>query len=127
MSKPSASQSRAPLKAAVCESDATPRTKLDFVNGITTTLLVNFGFRRNTAIPIGMAEYRLKSGRIPPKSEWLAAMMWLAELISHVTCNRFQSLNSVTYAKQDSTLAIFSLTLVLTQDYKQNVVFIIVK
>jgi len=25
-------------------------------------------------IPIGMAEYFLKIGRIPPKSEWLAAM-----------------------------------------------------
>jgi len=31
-------------------------------------------FWRNTVIPIGMAEYCLKIGRIPPKSEWLAAM-----------------------------------------------------
>jgi len=72
--KPSASQSRAPLQAAACESDAMPCTKVDLVHGVTTTRFVNFEFRRNTAIPIGIAEYCLKSGRIPPKSEWLAAM-----------------------------------------------------
>ena len=33
-----------------------------------------FKFWRNLVIPIGMAKYCVKSGRIPPKSEWLAAM-----------------------------------------------------
>jgi len=41
-SKPSASQSRAPLQAAVCESEATPCTKVDLVHGVTTTRFVNF-------------------------------------------------------------------------------------
>jgi len=51
-SKPSASQPRAPLQAAVCESDATPCTKVDLVHGVTTTRFVNFEIRRNTAILI---------------------------------------------------------------------------
>jgi len=44
--KSSASQSRAPLHSAICESGATPCTKVDLVHGVTTTLFVNF---RNSA------------------------------------------------------------------------------
>jgi len=36
--KPSASQSQAPLQAAVCESDVTPCPKVDLVHGNTTAL-----------------------------------------------------------------------------------------
>jgi len=51
------------------------RKKVDLVHGVNLTLVLNFRIRWNTVIPIGMAEYCLKSGRIPPKSEWLAAML----------------------------------------------------
>jgi len=62
------------IRQANHESDATPCTKVDLVHGFTTTRFVNFEFQRNTAIPIRIAEYCLKSGRSSPKSEWLAAM-----------------------------------------------------
>src|SRR6218665_445887 len=53
-------------------ADTTPCTRVVLVHGISVTEI--FKFWRNLAIPIGMAEYCVKSGRIPPKSEWLAAM-----------------------------------------------------
>src|SRR6218665_3678946 len=49
-------------------ADATPCTR------VVLALPNFFKFWRNLVIPIGMAEYCVKSGRIPPKSEWLAAM-----------------------------------------------------
>src|SRR6218665_892595 len=42
------------------------------VHGISVTEF--FKFWRNLVIPIEMGEYCVKSGRTPPKSEWLAAM-----------------------------------------------------
>ena len=53
-------------------ADATPCTRVVLVHSISITEF--FKFWRNLVIPIGMAEYCVKSGRILPKSEWLAAM-----------------------------------------------------
>jgi len=53
-------------------ADAAPCTRVVLFHGISVTEF--FKFWRNLVIPIGMAEYCVKSGRIPPKSEWLAAM-----------------------------------------------------
>src|SRR6218665_2060640 len=87
---PHACQSQAPLQAAAknrCKraaallmkqnieiylADAVTCTPVVLVLGISNPDF--FKFWRNLVIPIGMAEYCVKSGRIPPKSEWLAAM-----------------------------------------------------
>ena len=53
-------------------ADATPCTGVVLVHSISITEF--FKFWRNLVIPIRMAEFCVKSGRIPPKLEWLAAM-----------------------------------------------------
>src|SRR6218665_1043213 len=52
-------------------ADSTPCTRIA-LHGISITDF--FLFLGNLVIPIGMAKYCVKIGRIPPKSEWLAAM-----------------------------------------------------
>src|SRR6218665_373347 len=56
-------------------ADAAPCTCVVLFHGISVTEI--FKFWRNLVIPIGMAEYCVKGGRIPPKSEWLAAMQMM--------------------------------------------------
>ena len=60
-------------------ADATPCTRVVLVHNISITDF--FKFWRNLVIPIGMAEYFVKSRRIPPKLEWLAAMHLLCLII----------------------------------------------
>src|SRR6218665_791373 len=70
-SKTPTSQSQMPLQAAVSPrqylQDATLAQYI--FNGMKCLAILSL------VIPIGMAEYCLKIGRIPPKSEWLAAML----------------------------------------------------
>ena len=57
-------------------ADATSCTRV-VLSIVLASITDFFKFWRNLFIPIGMAEYCVKSGRIPPKSEWLAAMSTL--------------------------------------------------